>query len=304
VAAAELAVMAGADRIEGTLFGNGERTGNVDLVTLALNLHTQGVDPGLDFSDIDRVIRMAEECTKLPVHPRHPYAGELVFTAFSGSHQDAIKKGLAALRQANDDRWDVPYLPIDPADLGRSYEAVIRINSQSGKGGVAYILERDYGLALPRALQVEFSRVVQQATDASGKEMSTAELWSLFEATYLSPGGRFVFHDHRTLPSTTAPGQRLVSAEIGDGGARRRIEATGNGPIDGYVTALRQHCGRDLTLVDYHEHAVGGGADALAVAYVEMADGDGRRFCGVGRDPNIVTAALRAVTGAVNRLLA
>jgi 2-isopropylmalate synthase len=304
VAAAELAVMAGADRIEGTLFGNGERTGNVDLVTLALNLHTQGVDPGLDFSDIDRVVRMAEECTKLPVHPRHPYAGELVFTAFSGSHQDAIKKGLAALRQANDDRWDVPYLPIDPADLGRSYEAVIRINSQSGKGGVAYILERDYGLALPRALQVEFSRVVQQATDASGKEMSAAELWSLFEATYLSPGGRIVFHDHRTLPSTMAPGQRLVSAEISDGGARRRIEATGNGPIDGYVTALRQHCGRDLTLVDYHEHAVGRGADALAVAYVEMADATGRRCCGVGRDANIVTAALLAVTSAVNRLLA
>jgi 2-isopropylmalate synthase len=302
VAAAELAVLAGADRIEGTLFGNGERTGNVDLVTLALNLHTQGVDPGLDLSDIDRVVQAAEACTKLPVHPRHPYAGALVFTAFSGSHQDAIKKGLAALAQANEDRWEVPYLPIDPADLGRSYEAVIRINSQSGKGGVAYILERDHGMVLPRAVQIEFSRSVQQATDASGREISADELWQLFQATYLAGQGRLALIEHRDLPGPRGAGRR-VEAVVADQGRPTALAGQGNGPIDAYVAALAAHCGVALTVLDYHEHAVGRGADAEAAAYVEMADGAGRRACGVGRDPDIVTAAMRAITGAVNRLI-
>jgi 2-isopropylmalate synthase len=303
VAAAELAVLAGADRIEGTLFGNGERTGNVDLVTLALNLHTQGVDPRLDLSDIDRVVQAAEACTKLPVHQRHPYAGTLVFTAFSGSHQDAIKKGLAALAQANEDRWEVPYLPIDPADLGRSYEAVIRINSQSGKGGVAYILERDHGMVLPRAVQVEFSRVVQEATDASGREIASDEIWRLFRETYLDAAGRLALVEHRSLPAPGGAG-RQVEAVIADGGRRTAVAATGKGPIDAYVAALSQHCGTAFSVIDYHEHAVGRGADAEAAAYVEMADASGRRACGVGRDPDIVTAAMRAITGAVNRLIA
>jgi 2-isopropylmalate synthase len=302
VAAAELAVLAGAERVEGTLFGNGERTGNVDLVTLALNLHTQGVDPRLDLSDIDRVVQAAKACTKLPVHPRHPYAGSLVFTAFSGSHQDAIKKGLAALAQANEDRWEVPYLPIDPADLGRSYEAVIRINSQSGKGGVAYILERDHGMALPRTLQIEFSRVVQDATDASGREITADELWRLFQATYLAGGRRLALIEHRDLPGPRGAGRR-IEAVIADSGRRCAVAGTGNGPIAAYVAALAAHCGASLTVLDYHEHAVGRGADAEAAAYVEMAESAGRRACGVGRDPDIVTAAMRAVTAAVDRLV-
>src|SRR5436189_4653571 len=241
VAATEFGIMAGAERVEGTLFGNGERTGNVDIITLGLNLFSQGVDPGLVITDIDDIVRTSEYCTQLPVHPRHPYAGELVFTAFSGSHQDAIKKGLDALKKRNDDFWEVPYLPIDPKDLGRSYEAVIRVNSQSGKGGVAYVLKADHGLDLPRGLQIEFSRVVQEWTDRTGKEASSADIWGLFEDTYFGSGGvRLV--DYTVLPEPR-PGERRIVATVAEGGAadgtERRIEGVGNGPIAAFVDALK-----------------------------------------------------------------
>jgi len=336
VAAAELAVMAGADRVEGCLFGNGERTGNVCLVTLAMNLHSQGVDPGLDFSDIGAVIRTAEYCTSLPVHPRHPYAGELVFTAFSGSHQDAIKKGFAAQRAAEaagNAFWDVPYLPIDPADVGRTYEAVIRVNSQSGKGGIAYLLERDYGLVLPRLLQIEFSQVVQAITDATGKELTAADLYAAFEREYIAPDGPIAYVDHRM--SAAGPPQGANSAPWGaaqrrkpqawgdhhpsHGGARGAAEqltarlsvdgvetivsGAGNGPVDAFVHALREGLGADVHVLAYHEHATGTGEDATAVAYVQLRAG-GRGVYGVGLDPNIVTATLKAVVSAVDRACA
>ncbi|HSY86419.1 MAG TPA: 2-isopropylmalate synthase [Verrucomicrobiae bacterium] len=300
VAAAELALMAGAERVEGTLFGNGERTGNVDVVTLALNMYSQGVDPGLDISDIDGLVKVAEHCNQLPVHPRHPYAGELVFTAFSGSHQDAISKGLKALKASNSGVWEVPYLPIDPADLGRSYEAVIRINSQSGKGGVAFVLEQDYGLLLPRRLQIEFSKVVQAITDRDGKELSSREIWEAFKAEYLDEAGPYGFVDHTSLPDR-AQG-RALEATIRVKGKPRRIEGHGTGPIDAFVDALARTLAIEIEVVDYHEHAVGSGANATAVAYVEARAGDGRTLFGVGMDKNIVTASLRAVTSAANRL--
>jgi 2-isopropylmalate synthase len=300
VAAAELAMMAGAERVEGTLFGNGERTGNVDVVTLALNMFSQGVDPGLDISDIDRLVKVAEHCNRLPVHPRHPYAGELVFTAFSGSHQDAISKGLKAMKASNSGLWEVPYLPIDPADLGRSYEAVIRINSQSGKGGVAYVLEQDYGLQLPRRLQIEFSKVVQAITDREGKELTSREIWEAFRGEYLDETGRIGFVDHTSLPDRDAG--RALDATIRVKGKQRRIEGHGTGPIDAFVDALARTLAIELEVVDYHEHAVGTGADATAVAYVEARGGNGRTLFGVGMDKNIVTASLRAVTSAANRL--
>ncbi|HTZ37981.1 MAG TPA: 2-isopropylmalate synthase, partial [Stellaceae bacterium] len=267
VAATELALMAGAERVEGTLFGNGERTGNVDVITLALNLFSQGVDPGLEIRDIDELVRTAEYCTQLPVHPRHPYAGELVYTAFSGSHQDAIKKGFDALKKRNDDLWEVPYLPIDPKDLGRSYEAVIRVNSQSGKGGVAYLLKEDHGLDLPRALQIEFSKVVQEVTDRTGKEMTSRDIWRLFEETYLDGGIRL--GDYALLPEPRA-GERRIAATIAFDGGERRIEGVGNGPIAAFVEALRRECGIDFTFLDYHENAVGAGPDAQAAAYVKV----------------------------------
>ena len=300
VAAAELAMMAGAERVEGTLFGNGERTGNVDVVTLALNMFSQGVDPGLDISDIDRLVKVAEHCNRLPVHPRHPYAGELVFTAFSGSHQDAISKGLKAMKASNSGLWEVPYLPIDPADLGRSYEAVIRINSQSGKGGVAYVLEQDYGLQLPRRLQIEFSKAVQAITDREGKELTSREIWEAFKAEYLDEAGSFGFVDHTSLPDRDAG--RALDATIRVKGKQRRIEGHGTGPIDAFVDALASSLAIELEVVDYHEHAVGAGANATAVAYVEARTGNGRTLFGVGMDKNIVTASLRAVTSAANRL--
>ncbi|MGE5146376.1 MAG: 2-isopropylmalate synthase [Candidatus Eiseniibacteriota bacterium] len=300
VAAAELAVMAGAERVEGTLFGNGERTGNVCVVTLALNLFSQGVDPGLDFSDINEVVRTTEYCNQLPVHPRHPYGGELVFTAFSGSHQDAIKKGMAAMGGSNSGVWEVPYLPIDPMDLGRSYEAVIRINSQSGKGGVAYVLATDHGLDLPRRLQIEFSRVIQDMADDSGKEITSAAIWDAFKGEYLEPAGPFAFVAHRTLPEAHASERRQLTAEVMDGGVKRVIEGHGNGPIDAFVDALRRNFGVALRVLDYREHAVGSGADARAVAYVEV-EANGRAFWGVGRDANIVTASLKAICSAANR---
>lgn len=315
VAAAELGVMAGADRVEGTLFGNGERTGNVDVVTLAMNLFSQGVDPELDFSDITSVARTAEYCNQLPVHPRHPYVGELAFTAFSGSHQDAIKKGMTAQAQRNDGVWEVPYLPIDPADVGRAYEPVIRINSQSGKGGISYVLEQDYGLELPRRLQIEFSQVIQKIADGTGKEISPKLIWDTFQTEYLDqPSGRFGFAGHRTLPDPHQSERRSLTASLRDGGQTIELAGQGTGPIDAYIDALSRHAGVTINLIDYREHAIaptaqsregnGGGASSEAVAYVEVKRGDGTTLFGVGRDRNIVAASLKAVTSAANRLLA
>jgi 2-isopropylmalate synthase len=300
VAATELGLMAGADRVEGTLFGNGERTGNVDVITLALNLFTQGVDPGLTINDIDEVVRTAEYCTQLPVHPRHPYAGELVYTAFSGSHQDAIKKGFDALKKRNDDFFEVPYLPIDPKDLGRTYEAVIRVNSQSGKGGVAYLLKEDHGLDLPRLCQVEFSRIVQEVADRTGKEMTSANIWSLFQETYLGEDGISLV-DYTMLPEPR-PGERRLAATVTVDGQKRKIEGVGNGPIAAFVDALKRDCGIALTFLDYSEHAIAGGADARAAAYVKVKTAGDDTLYGVGMDENIVTASLRAVASAATRV--
>ena len=306
VAAAELAVMAGADRVEGCLFGNGERTGNVCLVTLALNLHSQGIDPKLDFGDIGAIIRTAEHCTALPVHPRHPYAGELVFTAFSGSHQDAIKKGFAAQREAHaagSTLWEVPYLPIDPADVGRTYEAVIRVNSQSGKGGIAYLLERDYGLTLPRLLQIEFSQVVQAITDATGKELTSADLYEAFEREYVARTSPIAYVDHRAGHTGAHGGAEHLTARLAVDGIETLASGSGNGPVDAFVHALREHFHADVHVLAYHEHATGSGEDATAVAYVQLRAGT-RSVYGVGLDPNIVTATLKAVIAAVNRACA
>lgn len=303
VAAAELAVMAGADRIEGTLFGNGERTGNVDIVTLGLNLFSQGVDPQLAFDDINELVRVAEFCNRLPVHPRHPYAGDLVFTAFSGSHQDAIRKGLTALAGAASPHWEVPYLPIDPADVGRTYEAVIRINSQSGKGGVAYLLERDRGLYLPRRQQVEFSQIVQGIVEQTGRELSSDEIGEVFEREYLAGDGDFSLREHREGEAAVDDGKhgRSVSALVSHGGVDHAVRGHGNGPIDAFVDGISRHFGLAVRVSDYREHAVGQGADAVAVAYVELVCGEAEAFFGVGRDSDIVTASLQAVVSAVNR---
>ncbi len=301
VAAAELAVMAGADRVEGTLFGNGERTGNVDIVTLAMNLYTQGIHPGLDFSNINEAARCVEDCNQLPIHPRHPYVGDLVFTAFSGSHQDAIKKGLSA-RQVDDvsgDIWEVPYLPIDPRDLGRTYESVIRVNSQSGKGGIAYLLERDYGLVLPRRLQIEFSRVVQQVTDASGKELLAAEIWSLFEREYLQEQGGYEYRSHQlSTAQDGTDGERLTVRLIchGQGAV---LNGRGNGPIDALIDALGLRC----DVLSYEERSMGSGSDARAVAFVEITTPSRVTLFGCGVHRNIVSASLLAVLSAVNRAL-
>ena len=298
VAATELAVMAGAERVEGTLFGNGERTGNVDIVTLALNLFSQGIDPRLVIADIDEIVRTVEHCNQLPVHPRHPYAGELVYTAFSGSHQDAIKKGFEALAKRNDQLWEVPYLPIDPKDLGRTYEAVIRVNSQSGKGGVAFVLKTDYGLDLPRGLQIEFSKQVQEVTDRTGKELVSSDIWSLFKDTYLRGDIRLV--DYSLLPEPRI-GERRISATVAVDGAERRIEGVGNGPIAAFIDALRRDCDIDLTVLDYHEDAVSAGADAQAAAYVQIRGNGVGALYGVGIDSDIVTASLKAVASAATR---
>jgi 2-isopropylmalate synthase len=300
VAATELALMAGADRVEGTLFGNGERTGNVCLVTLAMNIYTQGVDPGLDISNINDLIRMAEYCTQLPVHPRHPYAGELVFTAFSGSHQDAINKGFKAMKASNKPLWEVPYLPIDPMDLGRSYEAVVRINSQSGKGGIAYILETEHGIDLPRRLQIEFSKVVQAIADGEGVELSAERLWRSFEGEYLEGNGRFGFIEHK---SKSDHGDQDLTAKITDDGKHKTIHGHGNGPVDGFVDAMRKESGLAFDVADYREHAMGHGANAAAIAYVELRLADGTTLFGVGIDKNIVVASLKAVVSGVNRAL-
>ncbi|KTT99592.1 2-isopropylmalate synthase [Sphingomonas yabuuchiae] len=299
VAAAELGVMAGADRVEGCLLGNGERTGNCDLVTVALNMYTQGVDPKLDLSDIDEVVNTVNYCTNLPVHPRTPYAGDLVFTAFSGSHQDAIKKGFAAQGARNDDLWEVPYLPIDPADLGRSYEAVIRVNSQSGKGGVAWVIEQDKGLKLPKRLQADFSRHVQAMADATSRELNAADIWGGFEATYLPrEGDRFVLRDYEETGST---GQRTFIGRVLVDGDERSISGRGNGLISSVIAALADTTGPNLEVIDYNEHAIGHGADAQAAAYVEARTPDGRVVFGVGLDTDIATASVRAVLSAANR---
>jgi 2-isopropylmalate synthase len=300
VAAAELGVMAGADRVEGTLFGNGERTGNVDVMTLALNLFSQGIDPTLEIRNIDDIVRTVEHCNQLPVHPRHPYAGELVYTAFSGSHQDAIKKGFEALDKRNDGLWEVPYLPIDPKDLGRTYEAVIRVNSQSGKGGVAYVLKADHGLDLPRGVQIEFSKRVQEVADRTGKELSSADIWALFGETYLAGIG-IVLADYNLFPEPAAPNQRRIAAAVLIDGVERKIEGVGNGPIDAFVDALWNECGIALTVGDYREHALGAGADAQATAYVEIRDRRDANWWGVGIDGNIITASLKAVASAASR---
>jgi len=297
VASAELAVMAGADRVEGCLFGNGERTGNVDLVTLALNLYTQGVHPGLDFSDIDSVRKIVEDCNQLPVHPRHPYVGDLVFTAFSGSHQDAIKKGFA--KQQPNALWEIPYLPIDPQDLGRSYDAVIRVNSQSGKGGMSYLLEQDYGLVLPRRLQIEFSRAVQAVADETGLEITADGIHAIFEREYLAQTSPYAYVSHKMVEDSSADESVQIDIALMHRQAPLALQGGGNGPIDAFVDAL----GLDVKLMDYHEHAIGHGANAKAACYVELRLDNGATLFGAGIDSNIVTASFKAVLSAVNRQL-
>ena len=308
VAATELGVMAGADRVEGCLFGHGERTGNVCLVTLGLNLFTQGIDPKIDFSDIDEIRRTVEYCTNLPVHPRHPYAGDLVYTAFSGSHQDAIKKGLEALeKQAaaqgqtiHEIAWEAPYLPIDPHDVGRTYEAVIRVNSQSGKGGMAYIMKSEHKMDLPRRLQIEFSRVVQQHTDSEGGEVSPGELWQVFETEYLMPSEPL---ELVTVRSVSNGSGYVVTATVNDRGTEREITGEGNGPVSAFVDALGI-LGHHVRVLDYTEHALSAGGDAMAAAYVETELGEGddtRVLWGVGLNSSIVNASLKAVISAINR---
>ncbi|MFN6940941.1 MAG: 2-isopropylmalate synthase [Parvibaculum sp.] len=296
VAAAELAVMAGADRVEGCLFGNGERTGNVDLVTLALNLYSQGIHPGLDFSQINEIARTAEYCTQLPIHPRHPYVGDLVFTAFSGSHQDAIKKGFAAYKPG--DIWQVPYLPLDPKDLGRTYESIIRVNSQSGKGGVSYLLETEYDLRLPRRLQVEFSQAVQKVTDDSGKEVRAADIWAIFEREYLTRAEPVEYISHTLFDEG---GKQGVKIRVRRFGKEEQLEGFGNGPIDAAMAALKL----GIELRHYEEHSIGSGTDAKAVAFMEVADPEhaGDLF-GVGIDANIITASYKAMISAANRAAA
>ncbi|WP_435100697.1 2-isopropylmalate synthase [Arhodomonas sp. AD133] len=294
VAAAELAVMAGADRVEGCLFGNGERTGNVDLVTLALNLYTQGVHPGLDFSRINDVARTVEQCTQLPIHPRHPYVGDLVFTAFSGSHQDAIKKGFVA--QKADEPWRVPYLPIDPEDLGRTYESVIRVNSQSGKGGVAYLLERDYDLSMPRRMQVEFSNVIQRVADTTGSEVHAEQMWEIFRREYLELDAPI---DYLGQSLFDADGRQGIRLRVRENGREETLTGVGNGPIDALLDALDV----DVRVQHYEEHSMGRGSDAQAVCFMELScDGVAGDVFGVGMDGNIVSASIKAVVSGVNRI--
>jgi 2-isopropylmalate synthase len=299
-AAGEFAIMAGADRLEGCLFGNGERTGNLDLVNVAINMYSQGVDPGLDFSDIDEIRRTVEHCNQLPVHPRHPYAGDLVYTSFSGSHQDAIKKAFAARKEG--DLWDMPYLPIDPKDVGRNYEAVIRVNSQSGKGGISYLLETEYGLELPRRLQIEFSQVVQAAMDATGKEFTARDIFDVFEREYglksTAVPQHQVIEEQRTVDGTLV----ALTAQVQMAGRAFGVRGTGNGPIDAFVEGLATACGESIRVLDYHEHAIGGGADARAVAYLELRVGE-RTLFGVGMDSNIVSASLKAIVSGVQRAI-
>ena len=300
VAAAEIGVMAGADRIEGTLFGNGERTGNVDLVTLSLNLLTQGVNPKLDFTKINHIVREVEFCNQLPVHPRHPYAGDLVFTAFSGSHQDAIKKGLDAIKKSNEPQWEVPYLPIDPSDLGRSYEAVVRINSQSGKGGVAYILEKDHGVSLPRRLQISLSSKIQDVADQSGKELLSHEIWSIFESNFIKNTLDTQLKSFSVI--TSDKNQDEVKLEIMQDEKYIELSGTGNGPIDACIDAFKNLHKSDFSIADYHQHSLATGSDAKAVAYIEVSDGVNTKW-GVGIDENTTKASFKAITVGIDKLI-
>ena len=302
VAATELGVLAGADRIEGTLFGNGERTGNVDLVSLALNMLTQGIDPHLDFSDINPIMREVEYCNQLPVHPRHPYAGDLVFTAFSGSHQDAIKKGFDSMRDTNNPLWEVPYLPIDPSDVGRTYEEVVRVNSQSGKGGVAYLIERDHGLSMPRRLQIEFSQIIQKITDETGKEITASEIWETFQNTYLNDGEGFNFIEHKIESSSKNKLQEdLIKVKLLKDKEEYSIDGVGNGPIDAFINALKKDLDLSVKVSDYHQHAVSTGSDAKAVAYIEIQS-EGKSSWGVGMHANTVIASLLSVISGLNKI--
>ncbi|HET7413023.1 MAG TPA: 2-isopropylmalate synthase [Pararhizobium sp.] len=303
IAATELALMAGADRVEGTLFGNGERTGNVDIVTLALNMFTQGVDPELDCSDIERIKAVYEYSNQMAIPERHPYVGELVYTAFSGSHQDAINKGMKAIKVANKPLWEVPYLPIDPRDVGRTYEAIIRINSQSGKGGIAYILQEDYGLNLPRNLQIEFREVIQKITDEEGKELPSKRIFDTFMDVYVHQReGRIKFVEHQSFPEPKVKGQRLVEATITDNGVANRIEGRGTGPIDAFVNALSAYLGIEMSVADYSEHSMHRGSNASAICYLEMEYPGGKLY-GAGVNTNISAASLEAVVSAANRVL-
>ena len=302
IAASEFGLMAGADRVEGTLFGNGERTGNVDIVTLALNMYSQGINPNLDFSQINNVMREVEYCNQLPVHPRHPYAGDLVFTAFSGSHQDAIKKGLNALRSSNDPQWEVPYLPIDPADLGRTYEAVVRINSQSGKGGVAFLLEKDHGVSLPRRLQISMSQKIQKIADETGKEISTSEIWEIFHMNFVMPKPGHGFKNYSLKTSDSTDTSDHIKAEIEIDGENHEISGSGNGPIDAFVNALNQKLSIDVKVSDYHQSAISSGSDAQAAAYIELQKGD-KTSWGVGINPNTTKASFEAIIVGIAKLI-
>tara|TARA_B100001769_G_scaffold172262_1_gene135817 strand:- start:5363 stop:7021 length:1659 start_codon:yes stop_codon:yes gene_type:complete len=299
VAASEFGLMAGADRVEGTLFGNGERTGNVDIVTIALNMLTQGIDPKLDFSNINSVMREVEYCNQLPVHPRHPYAGDLVFTAFSGSHQDAIKKGFNAIKNSNDPKWEVPYLPIDPADLGRNYEAVVRINSQSGKGGVAFLLEKDHGVSLPRRLQISLSQKIQKLADKSGKEISSTQIWDIFEENYLKPKNNFSYIEHE---SSSKEDIHSLSLIMNMRDSIKTISGTGNGPIDSFINGLSSDIGMPIKVADYHQTAISSGSDAKAAAYIEL-EKDGETFWGVGIHPNTTRASFDAIIVGLSKML-
>ena len=300
VAAAELGLMAGADRIEGTLFGNGERTGNVDIVTLGLNLFTQGIDPKLDFSDINKTMREVEYCNQLPVHPRHPYAGDLVFTAFSGSHQDAIKKGFDEMRNSNDSKWRVPYLPIDPEDVGRTYEAVIRINSQSGKGGISYILEQDYGVTLPRRMQIDFSQVIQKQADETGKELDSKEIWESFENYYLKNNSKKISYNSHEIQSSKE--KDVIKLSLIENKKEIQIEGTGNGPIDAFINALNDHLSSDFKVSDYHQHSISSGSDASAAAYIEIQNKNSSDW-GAGIDQNTTVASYKAILNCINKIL-
>ena len=298
VAASEFGLMAGADRVEGTLFGNGERTGNVDIVTLALNMFTQGINSNLDFSNINKVMREVEYCNQLPVHPRHPYAGDLVFTAFSGSHQDAIKKGFQGMRESNNPIWEVPYLPIDPADLGRSYEAVVRINSQSGKGGVAFLLEKDHGVSLPRRLQISMSQKIQKLADESGKEINTSQIWEIFETNFLIPKEGFSYLNHT---SSSENGVHHLNLNLNINGNEVAISGSGNGPIDSLMNGLTKKIGTEIKVSDYHQSAISSGSDAKAAAYIEL-ERDGKTSWGVGINPNTTIASFEAIIVGLSKL--
>jgi 2-isopropylmalate synthase len=300
-AAAELGLMAGADRVEGCLFGSGERTGNVDIVNLALNMYSQGVHPNLDFSDIDEVKKTVEYCNQLPVPARHPYAGDLVYTSFSGSHQDAIKKAFTARETNNTQLWDMPYLPIDPMDVGRSYEAIIRVNSQSGKGGISYLLQNEYGVDLPRRMQIEFSQVVQRVMDDTGKEMTADDIWNIFDAEYISGGAQYKYVAHKLAEDSSKPEAVEVQAEVVIDGDTHKATGTGNGPIDAFVSAIASQLHAPVKVMDYHEHAIGQGANATAITYIEMRVGEGPSLHGVGMDSNIVTASFKAILSGLNR---